>query len=41
MHKIIPYILAACCLCMVASCDTVFDVHPYDEVLSIPFVVSV
>ena len=30
MHKIIPYILAACCLCMVASCDTVFDVHPYD-----------
>ena len=30
MHKIIPYILAACCLCMVASCNTVFDVHPYD-----------
>ena len=30
MHKIIPYILAACSLCMVASCDTVFDVHPYD-----------
>ena len=30
MHKIISYILAACCLCMVASCDTVFDVHPYD-----------
>lgn len=30
MHKIIPYILAACCLFMVASCDTVFDVHPYD-----------
>lgn len=30
MNKIIPYILAACCLFMVASCDTVFDVHPYD-----------
>ena len=30
MHKIIPYILTACCLCMVVSCDTVFDVHPYD-----------
>lgn len=30
MQKIIPYILAACCLCMIASCDTVFDVHPYD-----------
>ena len=30
MHKIISYILAACCLCMVASCNTVFDVHPYD-----------
>lgn len=30
MHKIIPYILSACCICMMASCDTVFDVHPYD-----------
>ena len=30
MNKIISYILSVCCLSMMASCDTVFDVHPYD-----------